>query len=87
MAGKNIDESGYPKSLGKSMGSPSVVVAAGRKRTRTKRAAEGDVVLFPVADDDTPIVTVTHGAKIVSLLEEIRDGINNVNETLLERLR
>lgn len=80
------DESGFPRAIGRAPSQKEVAIVVGRKRTRLERSDEGGLVMFPVAPDDTPLMTITHGQQIVSLLTEIRDAMTTTNE-LLERLR
>lgn len=57
MAHEGADESGFPRQIGASLGKPGAGVLVGRKRTRSEKADEGDLVILPVDHDDVLLVS------------------------------
>lgn len=77
---ERADESGFPRTIGRAPSQKEVAILVGRKRSRTEKAVEGDLVMLPVDHDDVLRVSIDPAVvklleKNVTLLEKINDGI------------
>ncbi len=85
MAGKVADESGFPRSIGRSLGQPEPTVIVGRKRTRTQDPVEGDLVILPV-NGGGELIVEAQSPVMEGLLRELLHEIKACR-THLEGLR
>jgi hypothetical protein len=83
MAGQRSDESGFPRPIGRSLGQPGITVMAGRKRSRSEKADEGDLAILPVDHDDVLLVSTP---EVVKLLEQVVKALER-NTKAIEALQ